>query len=120
MGAAGPIRLSLKGVDRAMESPILIDTWTVDPSRKDELVRRISDTVRDVILEQPGFVSAQIYESTEGGVVMLSVRMRTVKERQHLTDSPEAHKALRELRAIAHSHARLYRLVESFGELSSA
>jgi hypothetical protein len=105
-----------EAVDRAMESPILIDTWTVDPSRKDELVRRISDTVRDVILEQPGFVSAQIYESTEGGVVMLSVRMRTVKERQHLTDSPEAHKALRELRKIAHAHAHLYRLVERFGE----
>jgi heme-degrading monooxygenase HmoA len=99
-----------------MESPILIDTWTVDPSRKDELVRRISDAVRDVIHGQPGFVSAQIYESTDGGVVMLSVRMRTAKERQHLTDSPEAHKVLRELRAIAHAHAHLYQLVEGFGE----
>ena len=61
-------------------------------------------------------VSAQIYESTDGGVVMLSVRMRTTKERQHLMDSPEAHKVLRELRAIAHAHAHLYRLAESFGE----
>jgi hypothetical protein len=103
-------------VERAMESPILIDTWTVDPSRKDELVLRISDAVRNVILEQPGFVSAQIYESANGGVVMLSVRMRTVEERQHLTDSPEAQKALRELRKIAHSHTHLYRLAESFGE----
>lgn len=99
-----------------MESPILIDTWTVDPSRKDELVRRIADTVRDVILGQPGFVSAQIYESTDGGVVMLSVRMRTVEERQHLMDSPEAHKVLRELRAFAHAHAHLYRVVKRFGE----
>jgi hypothetical protein len=99
-----------------MESPILIDTWTVDPSRKDELVRGISDAVRDVILERPGFVSAQIYESTDGGVVMLSVRMRTVEERQHLVDSPESHKVLRELRKIAHTHAHLYRLAESFGE----
>lgn len=99
-----------------MESPILIDSWTVDPARKDELVRRISDTVRDVILEQPGFVSAQIYESANGGVVMLSVRMRTAKERQHLTDSPEAQKALRELRKIPHAHAHLYRFVEGFGE----
>jgi hypothetical protein len=99
-----------------MESPILIDTWTVDPSRKDELVRRISDAVREVILGQPGFVSAQIYESTDEGVVMLSVCMRTAKERQHLMDSPEAHKMLRELRAIAHTHAHLYRLVERFSE----
>ena len=41
--------------------------------------------------------------------------MQTVKERQHLTDSPEAHRALRELRAIANSHVRLFQLVESFG-----
>ena len=116
MGAAGLIRPSLKGVERAMESPILIDTWTVDPSRKDELVRRISDAVRDVILGQPGFVSAQIYESTNGGVVMLSVRMRTADERQHLMDSPESHKVIRELRKIADTHAHLYRLAESFGE----
>jgi len=44
------------------------------------------------------------------------VRMRTIKERQELTDSPEAHSLMRELRAIARSHARLFQLVESFGE----
>jgi hypothetical protein len=44
------------------------------------------------------------------------VRMRTIKERQDLTDSPEAHQVVRELRAIASSHVRLLRLVESFGE----
>jgi hypothetical protein len=97
-------------------SPILIDLWTVDPARRDELVGRISDVIGSMLVEQAGFVAAQIYESVDGGVVMSSVRMRTVEERQQLTDSPEAHKVYRELRAIAHSHSRLYRLVESFGE----
>jgi len=98
-----------------MESPILIDLWTVDSSRRDELVQRISHNIRNVVSGQPGFVSAQLYESVDGGVVMVSVCMRTVKERQHLMDSPEAHNAFRELRAIAQNHSRLYRLVESFG-----
>jgi hypothetical protein len=44
------------------------------------------------------------------------VRMRTIKDRQDLTDSPEARNVVRELRAIARSHVRLYRLVEGFGE----
>jgi hypothetical protein len=44
------------------------------------------------------------------------VRMRTIKERQELTDSPEAHSLVRELRAIARSHVRLFQLVENFGE----
>jgi hypothetical protein len=99
-----------------MESPILIDVWTVDPARRDELARRISEGVREVIVGRPGFVSAQLYESTDGGAMMVTVRMETIKERQDLTDSREAHELIRELQAIARSHTRLYRLAESFGE----
>jgi hypothetical protein len=99
-----------------MESPILIDVWTVDPSQQVELARGISDGMRNVIVGHRGFVSAQLYESTNGDAMMVMVRMRTIKERQELTDSPEAHSLMRELRAIARSHVRLFRLVENFGE----
>ncbi len=99
-----------------MESPILIDIWTVDPSQRVELARRISDGVQNVIVGSQGFVSAQLYESTLGDTMMVMVRMRTIKERQALTDSPEAHSLLRELRAMARSHVRLFRLIENFGE----
>jgi hypothetical protein len=99
-----------------MDSPILIDVWTVDPSRRDELVRRISEHLRSLTTHRAGFVSAQVYESVDGRAVMVSVSMATVEDRQHLIDSPEAHAVFRELRAIARSHSRLYRLVESFGE----
>jgi hypothetical protein len=99
-----------------MESPILIDVWTVDPSQRVELAQGISDGVRRVIVGRRGFVSAQLYESTNGDTMMVMVRMRTIKERQELTDSPEAHSLLRELGTIARSHERLFRLVENFGE----
>jgi hypothetical protein len=42
--------------------------------------------------------------------------MRTVEGRHDLTDSCEIQTAVRGLRAIAHSHVRLYRLIKSFGE----
>ena len=100
----------------AAESPILVDVWTVDPARREELLGRISKVARDLILKQPGFVSAQLYESTDGGAVMVSVRMRSVKDRLKLTDSPEVHAAMRELRAIGQNHTRLYKLVEDFGD----
>ncbi len=99
-----------------MESPILIDVWTVDPSRRVELARGISDGIRNVMVGRRGFVSAQLYESVNGDAMMVMVRMRTIKERQELTDLPEAHRLVRELRAIARSHVRLFRLVENFGE----
>jgi hypothetical protein len=99
-----------------MDSPILIDVWTVDPSQRAELARGISAGIRKVIVGRRGFVSAQLYESTNGDTMMVTVRMRTIEERQELTDSPEAHSLVRELGAIARSHMRLFRLVESFGE----
>jgi hypothetical protein len=98
------------------ESPVLIDVWTVDPSREPELLRRILELMRGLLLDVPGFVSAQVYESVDHGVVMIRISMRTVKDRQALTDSAALHSALRELRELAHSHSRLFSLVESFGE----
>jgi hypothetical protein len=98
-----------------MESPILIDVWTVDSARGDELVAGISDALRTSFVGHAGFVSAQIYKSTNGTAVMLFLRTRTVEDRQRLMDSTEARRIYRELRAIASTHVHLYQLVESFG-----
>lgn len=94
----------------------MIDVWTVDPSREPELIQRILEITRDLLANHEGFVSAQIYESIDHGAVMIRVAMRTTKDRQALTDSSAVHGALRELRAIAHSHSRMFRLVETFGD----
>ena len=99
-----------------MEAPILIDVWTVDPSQRAELARGISDGVRNVMVGRPGFVSAELYEGTNGDAMMVMVRMQTIEARQELKDSPEAHTLVRELGAIARSHMRLFQLVETFGE----
>jgi hypothetical protein len=100
----------------ALESPVLIDIWTIDPTREPELLQRVLEVTRELLIDAQGFVSAQIYESVDHGAVMIRVTMQTIKDRQTLMDSPAAHRALRELRTIAHSHARLFRLVETFGE----
>jgi len=100
----------------ATESPVLIDFWTVDPSSEPELLDRILEVTRELVVGHEGFVSAEVYESVDHGAVMIRVAMATIKDRQALTDSSEVHGALRELRAIASSHARLFRLAGSFGD----
>jgi hypothetical protein len=100
----------------ATESPVLIDVWTVDPSREPALVQRIREITRDLVTDHAGFLSAQVYESEDLGAVMIRVTMRTFEDLQALTDSASVHAALRELRGIAQSHARLFRLVDSFGD----
>ena len=103
----------------AADSPVLIDIWTIDPSREPELLDRISELTRELVVDHQGFVSAQIYESVDHGAVMVRIAMRTINDRQALTDSSDVHSAMRELRSIAQSHARLFRLVESFGDSAS-
>jgi len=93
------------------ESPILIDVWTVEAEQQDELVRAIEANVRRLLVDRPGFVSADIYQGANR--VVLTVRMQSARDRQALTDDPKLQRALRELRRTATSHARVYRLVES-------
>jgi hypothetical protein len=100
----------------ASESPVLIDVWTVEPSRAPELLQLIHELTQGMLVQAEGFVSAEIYESVDHGAVMIRIAMRTVKDRQALTDSAAVHGALRELREIAHNHARLFRLVETVGK----
>jgi hypothetical protein len=98
------------------ESPVLVDVWTVEPSRTPELLERIRELTREHLLDHEGFVSAQIFESVDHTTVMIRITMRTIGDRQTLTDSPAVHSALRGLRGIAQSHARLFTLVETFGD----
>lgn len=98
-----------------MESPILIDVWRVDPARRDELVQLISAELERLVVPHNGFVSAEIYESTNGGMVLVNVRMQTARDRRELTDSADVQRAYRQARTLGRIHANAYRLVESFG-----
>jgi hypothetical protein len=90
--------------------------WMVDQDRRDELVEILSDILRRLFVKRMGFVSAQLYESVDGGKVVLKVAMRTAKDHQQLTDSADVRRAYRAARRIATSRASSYRVVESFGD----
>ena len=91
----------------------MIDLWTVEPERRGELLERISEGLRSLLPGRAGFVSAQVYESIDGGSVLVMMQMSTARDRQLLTDSPECQRTMRELGAIASAHLNIYRLVDS-------
>jgi hypothetical protein len=99
-----------------VDSVFIIDSWTVAPERRDELVDVLSRLFRDVLVHQQGFVSARLLESANGNSILGQVRMSTVEDRQRVEQIPEIREALRDLRRIAHAHAERYHLVASFGE----
>jgi hypothetical protein len=99
-----------------VDSVYIIDSWTVAPERRDEVVDVLSRLFRDVVVHQPGFVSARLMESANGNSILAQVRMSTVEDRQRVEQIPEIREGLRDLRHIAHAHAERYRLVAQFGE----
>jgi hypothetical protein len=103
-----------------VDAVFLIASWTVTPARHDELLGALSGLIGDIAAKQPGFVSGALLESSGGNSVIARIEMRTAEDRQRLEELPELRSALRELRAIAQTHAQRYRLVESFGDSDSA
>ncbi|HXB16673.1 MAG TPA: hypothetical protein VNV44_13140 [Solirubrobacteraceae bacterium] len=96
------------------ESPILIDLWTVEAERQEELLDAISANVERLLVHRPGFVSADLFQSANRDMVLLKVTMRTAHDRQELTDSPELEAVYRDLRHLARSHTHIYRLARTF------
>jgi hypothetical protein len=96
-----------------MESPTLISVWTFDEERRQEVLDAINAILNDLLPEQPGFRSARLYQSADGNTVVAEVQMRSVAERQAVMELPHMLRAMRELRAIAHTNSNLYRLVTS-------
>jgi quinol monooxygenase YgiN len=103
--------LSMAGQARE-ESPVVIDVWTVDPARRDQLIDLISETINGIGAREPGFVSGEIYESIDGGTLVVIVEMHNAKARQRLMDGTAMVRAYREIRASAESHINLYSRVE--------
>jgi uncharacterized membrane protein YukC len=103
-----------------VDALFLIASWTVTPVRREELLRALSGLLGDVAAKQPGFVAAELFESSDAHSVIVRIQMRTVEDRQRLEELPELRSALHDLRQIAQSHDQRYRLVESFGDSGGA
>jgi hypothetical protein len=82
-----------------VDAVFLIASWTVASARRDELFDALSGLIGDVVAKQPGFVSAELFESSGASSVL-----------------PELRNAIRGLRQIAESHDQRYSLVKSFGQ----
>ena len=100
-----------------VEAPLaIIDVWTVEPDQREELIRVISENLEQHVLPLPGFVSAQIYESVNGQMLVLSLRVRSEADLREVSDSAELQRDFREARRIGRAHSHFYRLVANFGD----
>jgi hypothetical protein len=93
----------------------LINTFTVDAERQEELVRMVADATRDVIRHMPGFVSANIHRGLDGTHVANYAQWHTREDLEAMLGDPRAQTHLREIAGFTKFEPLLYTVVEVIG-----
>jgi antibiotic biosynthesis monooxygenase (ABM) superfamily enzyme len=79
----------------------LINVFTVDPERQDELFQILHEATEQVIRFQPGFISANFHKSLDGRHVANYAQWRSVADLEAMLVSPESQEHLRRASEIA-------------------
>jgi quinol monooxygenase YgiN len=67
----------------------LINVFSAEPDRQQELVELLTRGIQDVISKQPGYVSASIHRGVDGGVVAMYVQWRSAQDFLQVGGDPE-------------------------------
>ena len=86
----------------------LINVFTVDSSKQDELVKVLDDATERVIKDLPGFVSANIHRGLDGRHVVNYAQWESREAMDAMLAHPAAQQHLRDAAALATFEPDLY------------
>ncbi len=79
----------------------LINVFTVEPARQQELVDLLVDATETTMRHKRGFISANIHRSADGTQVVNYAQWRTQEDFAAMRDDPEASAHMKKAAAIA-------------------
>ena len=97
------------------DAPIatLINVFTVQPDRQRELTDMLTRATEEVMQHLPGFISANIHASTDGGKVVNYAQWRSADDFHAMLENPEAQKHVRQAAEVAERYEPHLYTVES-------
>ena len=93
---------------------ILINIFTVEPAKQQELVALLSHATQSSIRYATGFISATLHRSLDGTRVAMYARWRSVEDYQAMRNNPTASPYLQQAVALAGFEPGMYEVVETF------
>ena len=90
---------------------VLINVFTVEPSRQQELIDLLVEATEDVMRHLPGFVSANIPKSPDGTRVANYAQWRSEADWRAMLKNPEALKHMKQATEISQPAFSMYDLV---------
>jgi len=93
----------------------LINVFTVDPSRQEELFEALSKSTQELFTGLPGFISANFHTSLDGTQVVNYAQWAGEDAYQRMLRTPEAQRHMAEIMTIASKvEPHLYALRATF------
>ena len=86
----------------------LVNVFTVEPESQQKLVDLLVEATEQVMRHLPGFVSANIHASLDGGRVVNYAQWRTVADFENMLSNPEAGKHMKPAADLAKVEPHLY------------
>lgn len=89
----------------------LINVFTVDPSRQQQLVDALVETTKEVWRSQDGFISASVHKSKDGKKVVNYIQYKGKEAFDKRLDNPEAVIRMNKVLSMAKADGHLYDVV---------
>ncbi|MGH3852100.1 MAG: antibiotic biosynthesis monooxygenase family protein [Pseudonocardiaceae bacterium] len=86
----------------------LINVFTVEPARQQELVRVLATATEKTMRHLPGFVSANIHASTDGERVVNYAQWESEQAFRAMLEDPQARKHMGAAMGLAHAEPHVY------------
>lgn len=95
-------------IDTAADVATLINVFTVDADRQQELVDKLVEITDQVMQHVPGFVSANIHASLDGTRVVNYAQWASKEAFEAMLDDPTAREHIGEISQMARSEPGLF------------
>ena len=95
-------------LDPASGHFILINTFTVDPDRAEELLEALAQATEHGMRQRPGFISANLHVSHDRRHVANYAQWRSEADLKLMMSDPDAQVHMRQAAAIARSFTPIY------------
>jgi quinol monooxygenase YgiN len=96
----------------------LINTFTVEPGKQQELVELLTQATASSVRHVPGFLSASLHRSLDGTKVVMYAQWRSLEDYQAMRRNPSTSPYLEQALAIAQFEPGTYEVVETFAPAS--
>lgn len=97
----------------------LINVFTVDPGRQQELVELLTRVTEDSVRHAAGFISARLHRSLDGTKVTMYAQWRSNEDYEAMRRDPAPLPYLQQALAIATFEPGRYEVVQTFSPASA-